>query len=49
MIENDILETKKAVCPVKDKDECPGKGSPGKNRDIFMVLVSTARKHERVL
>ena len=30
----------KAVGPVKD--ECPGKGSPGKNRDIFMVLISTA-------
>ena len=36
---NDVLETKKAVGPVKD--ECPG-GSPGKNRDIFMVLISTA-------
>ena len=47
MIKNDILETKKAVGPVKD--ECPGKGSPGKNRDMFMVRVSTARKHERVL
>ena len=44
---NDVVETKKAVGPMKD--ECPGKGSPGKNRDIFMVLASAARNYERVL
>ena len=47
LCKNDILETNKAVSPVKD--ECPGKGSPGKNRDIFMVLVSAVRNYERVL
>ena len=44
---NDVLENTKAVVPMKE--ECSGKGNPGKNRDIFMVLVSAARKHERVL
>ena len=36
---NDVLETKRAVGPVKD--ECPGEGSPGKNRDIFMDAITT--------
>ena len=44
---NDVLENTNAVVPMKD--ECPGKGSPGKNKDIFKVLVSSARKHEGVL
>ena len=43
---NDVLETKKADGPMKD--EAPGKGSFGKNRNIFIILTTT-RKHERVL
>ena len=44
---NDVLETKKGDSPMKD--EAPGNGSFGKNRNIFIILARTTRKYERVL